>query len=366
MFFSACAEKPVYLENGVTMSHSGQTIAIERQTHDPIYALYGRHGLLRNVESTRNSIMVGRLRIINQGSETVRIKNCVLIFSSKGREYQRTTLDDAWLEREAKPAYAYLQSSVVQKFYKAVSFYQGNFTSKIELKTNEALPIFNQYFDFYTPEPIDNLEVRCQLADGNQASSNFKITEYVQKNRYDFPMKGSDLITFGNPYQIWGHRTMPHAEFGFDVQILGRNGRVYEGSPSNPNNHFCMGRSIYAPADGTVVEVLDGLPDNPKAYNRQAFTKHFEKLKDQFPAIQLNGGNMILIDHGNQEYSFLIHLLKNSIRIKKGEQVKRGALLAKCGHSGEGSTSPHLHFHFGNRSDMLTSTSLPIVFDNVD
>ena len=72
-------------------------------------------------------------------------------------------------------------------------------------------------------------------------------------------------------------------------------------------------------------------------------------------------GNYIIIDHGNSEYSVLVHLKKASLRVKKGDKVKRGDIIAQVGQSGL-STQPHLHFEVISDPDPMKQRGLPILF----
>ena len=72
-------------------------------------------------------------------------------------------------------------------------------------------------------------------------------------------------------------------------------------------------------------------------------------------------GNYVIIDHGNNEYSVMVHLKKNSIRVKRGERVKRGQVVAQVGQSGL-STEPHLHFEVVSNPDPLKQRGLPVSF----
>ena len=55
------------------------------------------------------------------------------------------------------------------------------------------------------------------------------------------------------------------------------------------------------------------------------------------------GGNQVIVAHAGGEYSSYAHLKDGSIRVQKGERVRRGQMLAQIGLSGDG-FQPHLHF----------------------
>jgi len=107
---------------------------------------------------------------------------------------------------------------------------------------------------------------------------------------------------------------------------------------------------------------LDGFPDNPTPFNREQIREHILNVKKTFPAEQISGGNHIVIDHGNNEFSLLAHLKNGSLLTKKGDRVEQGQLIAKCGNSGEGSTSPHLHYQLMDHANLLKAKGLPIQF----
>lgn len=233
------------------------------------------------------------------------------------------------------------------------------------LQKGESIFIFAQYFDLYSPKRITSIEFSCEMASGLQVLHIFPFVEYQQKNRYSFPMKGKFAI-LGHPKEIFGHRTKAWEEFGIDIQVLGPREQTYSSNPKKVRDHYCFGAKVYSPGDGIVARVADGLEDNPVPYSPKDIDKHIKQVGLQFPVLQREGGNMIIIDHGNGEFSNLAHLKRGSITVKQGEHVKRDQPIALCGNSGAGSTAPHLHFHFTNGSDYATAPSLPIVFDNVE
>ena len=51
------------------------------------------------------------------------------------------------------------------------------------------------------------------------------------------------------------------------------------------------------------------------------------------------GGNYVMLDHGNREISYFGHLQQGSVRVRKGEKVKRGEVMCLIGPSGSGKST---------------------------
>ncbi|HZU96525.1 MAG TPA: M23 family metallopeptidase [Planctomycetota bacterium] len=107
------------------------------------------------------------------------------------------------------------------------------------------------------------------------------------------------------------------------------DGKTFKGDGKNVEDHFAWGQPVYAVADGTVVGVTDGIPDNPIG-------------KIPPGDIQYKNNNVCVV-HSGGEMSWNIHLQKGSIKVKLFDKVKKGDLLGLVGNSGA-STWPHLHF----------------------
>lgn len=75
-------------------------------------------------------------------------------------------------------------------------------------------------------------------------------------------------------------------------------------------------------------------------------------------------GNTVVIKTKSNEYLFFAHFKKHSIRVKEGEEVKKGQLLGLCGNSGN-SSEPHLHFHIQNTDDMTTGSGAKCFFERI-
>ncbi len=112
-----------------------------------------------------------------------------------------------------------------------------------------------------------------------------------------------------------------------DFVIVDSQMKTYSSYAIQPENFYCYDKPILAPASGYVLEIIDHIEDNEIGkVNR----------KD-------NWGNTIVLSHGKGLYTKLSHLRKNSFKVKVGDNVKTGDVLASCGNSGR-SPEPHLHF----------------------
>lgn len=107
-----------------------------------------------------------------------------------------------------------------------------------------------------------------------------------------------------------------------------------------------MGTNIVAAKSGTVFQIRDGFALSGKS-------KYF-----------LGKSNSIKIAHEDGSYSFYVHLLEGSLKVKPGDQVVQGQIIARSGNSGY-STRPHLHFAVMRNRDMNV-ISVPFKFLNSD
>ncbi len=122
---------------------------------------------------------------------------------------------------------------------------------------------------------------------------------------------------------------------------------IHSGDGTKNEDHYCFGKSLYAPGNGKIIEVLNNIEDNrPGIQNR-----------DQ------PGGNYITIDHLNGETSIMAHLKKGSIIVAVGDIVVKGQEIGKTGNSGY-SSAPHLHYQLQGTSGRLGGLGLPSQFIN--
>ncbi|MCA1802893.1 MAG: urea transporter [Rhodothermaceae bacterium] len=113
----------------------------------------------------------------------------------------------------------------------------------------------------------------------------------------------------------------------WDFEITDDDGKTFKNRGDFAEDYYCYGKTVIAPADGVVEIIADGIEDNI--------------IGERNP--EDNWGNTIVLKHSDFIYSKLSHLKSGSFSVKKGDTVKKGDELARCGNSGN-SPYPHLHF----------------------
>lgn len=127
------------------------------------------------------------------------------------------------------------------------------------------------------------------------------------------------------------HHGTTSQKYAFDFIKTNENNKFFRTNGKTNEDYFVFGLDIITPADGVVVEVVDGLRDN-----KPGDLNSFNYL-----------GNYVMLKHQPKVYSVLGHLRQNSTQVKAGDKVIAGQKLGVCGNSGY-STDPHLHFHVQN------------------
>ncbi len=139
--------------------------------------------------------------------------------------------------------------------------------------------------------------------------------------------------------------------FAIDFVQIGTDGRVFTGDKANVESYPYFGAEIRAVADGPVVAVLDGQPEQTPGVTPRGLT------------LEQYGGNHIVQDIGDGNYAFYAHLQTESIKVKPGDQLSTGQAVAALGNSGN-SDAPHLHFHVMDGPDPLAANGLPFVINS--
>jgi murein DD-endopeptidase MepM/ murein hydrolase activator NlpD len=178
------------------------------------------------------------------------------------------------------------------------------------------------------------------------------------------PLRGDNWVAANGPSNTSGHRrtVLPidgkariAQRFAIDWVRVNPDGNTHTGGPLDNKNYRAYGSEALAVADGTVVAVKDGIPQNIPGENSRAVPITLETV----------GGNHVVLDIGHGRYAFYAHLQPGSLKVQTGDRVKRGQVLGLVGNSGN-STEPHLHFHIGDSKSPLGSEGIPYALDSFD
>lgn len=182
------------------------------------------------------------------------------------------------------------------------------------------------------------------------------LEDYRPKSRLAFPLKGRFLIVTGHDHYELAHKFEWSQGFALDIVALGERCELVRGEGARSEDYVGFATAeVLAPAGGTVVYARNDVPDHE-------MRPELLRRPDGLAAI---GSNLIIIDHGQGEYSLLAHLQQGSVRVRTGERVVKGQLLGHMGSSG-GPGLPHLHYQLQSRPTLFNGDGLPARFENVE
>jgi len=141
------------------------------------------------------------------------------------------------------------------------------------------------------------------------------------------------------------HKRYLAEAFAYDFLQIGANGKSYQQDGNQNSDYYAYGKKVLAAKDGTVVLVRTDVVENDPGRTN----------------LNTPGGNVVVIDHGDNQFGYYAHLRPNSITLRVGAKVKAGDAIAEVGNSGE-STEPGLHFHVMNNPDPSLGDGIPAVF----
>ena len=250
------------------------------------------------------------------------------------------------------------------------------FASSPHMAPNEVLLIARQHFSLdFDP---DTLRVSFSGVNksgaGESVSADIDVERYQSPIVYQAPLRGGWLMT-SLPSIHSHHRLNPPTEYAVDFFKVNAEGRIREGDALNAANYFGYGAEVLAAADGEVVfviadEVQDRaayLPRPGETLQQTGARLRFHNLRRYVADfVRAAAGNIVAVRHQNDgvvEYSSYGHLKAGSVRVKVGDIVRSGQIIAEVGDTGD-SAAVHLHFQINNGAHPFYSRSLPVVFSD--
>ena len=148
-----------------------------------------------------------------------------------------------------------------------------------------------------------------------------------------------------------GARYTKFETFAIDWARLS-GGQAFAGDGARNEQWFAFGAEIVSVAEGTVVEVRDGMPEETP-FQPPVAVHH----PDDY------AGNRVVVQIHPGVWALYAHLQTGSVAVRVGDRIIAGQLLGRLGNSGN-TSGPHLHFQLSDGADVITSRSLPFVFDS--
>jgi murein DD-endopeptidase MepM/ murein hydrolase activator NlpD len=161
------------------------------------------------------------------------------------------------------------------------------------------------------------------------------------------PFKGTWAVIAGGEFREGAVQSnLLQQQYAYEFSAKDTVGSRYKNDGKANEDYFGYGKEVLAPANGTVVEAIDGIRENSPG------------LHNPYAPI----GNAIIIQHSNREYSVLAFLKQGSIRVRVGDKVTRGQVIAQCGGSGS-ATEPVIHYHLQDSPYLQTAKGIKFYFE---
>ena len=217
--------------------------------------------------------------------------------------------------------------------------YQDNYTY---YKTNFERALFSVNISIDDNSRIDGIYVK--------PFTDESLPQMVRNiSKLALPFKGEWTVFWGgDTKELNAHAGVIAQKNAFDIIITNGINKSYKTDGKSNEDYYAFGKELFAPCDGVVVLVVDGIKDNKPGILNPVYVP----------------GNTVIIQTVNNEYLFFAHFKQHSIKVKEGQKVKAGQLLGLCGNSGN-SSEPHLHFHIQNVEDINVATGVKCYFDNL-
>jgi murein DD-endopeptidase MepM/ murein hydrolase activator NlpD len=207
-------------------------------------------------------------------------------------------------------------------------------------KTDELMVVTFTFSGSGTIEEF-HIKVMPQAADS-------KYVDYHDKTKLEFPLRGEWTIYQGGRMVAENeHATTTNERFAYEMVRMD-TGQMFTHNGAANEAWFAFGQPVLADANGTVVKVANDYVDNAP-YRPDAEAKH---------------GNVVVIDHGDGEFSVYSHLKHGSVTVKIGDRVKTGDKIAEVGNSGD-TLFPRLEYSLQTSADLNGSDGLPAAFQHL-
>jgi hypothetical protein len=175
-------------------------------------------------------------------------------------------------------------------------------------------------------------------------------SEYESEVTFRLPFEGLWFVIWGGDTTLDNHHLVsPNQRDAYDIFVW-NDGGTHTGDASVNENYWAYAQPVLAPAAGTIVTAIDGLPDQTPQ----------QDTDEANPA-----GNHVVIEVADGEYLLIAHMQPGSLTVAEGDVVESGQQIGLVGNSGN-TSEPHIHIHLQDQPtfDPATATGLPLEFSD--
>ncbi|HJE92076.1 MAG TPA: M23 family metallopeptidase [Dietzia timorensis] len=127
-----------------------------------------------------------------------------------------------------------------------------------------------------------------------------------------------------------------------------------------------FGQPVRAMVNGVVVKASDSKRD----HRARSSLLSIAYLMIEGVVREIGGpgfivGNHVTIRTDEGSFATLAHLQRDSVTVKRGDQVREGTHIGNCGNSGN-SSEPHVHAQLADRPNLWTAIGLPVAFASIE
>lgn len=331
------------------------------------------------------SVQIQNVAIANSGTSSVTLDDVLIELLVQGDVFRTERLDGARLAQRWARLKTYLDSPGILTLedprfrFNELLGDEPKLAGSITLAPGTAIYVARRYYFVDAvvenidgrPRPVFPDRVRVSVTGTTprgervRSSNDIRIVSYQPRNEYHFPVNGRWYIASSSSVRSH-HRSQPVHEFALDLVQIGEGGSSFRGNGTAHADYHAFGRDVLAIGDGIVTAIHDGVQDTRLPRSAESPDDYRRAVMEPLSArgMAATGGNRIVIEHPGQEFSTYAHLRFGSIRVKKGDRVHRGQLIAQVGMSGDG-YQPHLHVQLTDGPDGDYARGVPLIFGNV-
>ena len=329
-----------------------------------------------SVEHGLNSLVIQNIGILQNDDKELDLQSVTVEIMEADQVRQSLTYRKPEIEKAAKGLAALQQQGILKllEFQFPISKFLGEeVVLSASTKLTHAQAVILPHTVFEVKGQPQRVRVKVEGVDpagqNVKAEGSIPISMFQSAIQYDFPLRGTWYIGASGTLHSH-HRWAAMEEFALDILQVAERSKSYKTTGLTSQDYFAFGQDVIAVADGTVVEAVDKYADDDAKLKQENET--YDQYDQRIQSEQMQSlaqdpytvaGNYIVIRHNDSEYSMYAHLKKGSVKIKKGDVIKRGQVIASVGNTGS-STEPHLHFQLQDSSDPLRSRALPVRFRN--